>query len=308
MNRSLVLRRLLLLLPTLLGVATLVFCFLHLVPGDPVEIMLGESAAPADVASVRRELGLDRPLGVQYVRFLEHVARGDLGHSIALHAPVATLIAERLPATLELAAGALVLGLALAVPLGVAAAVRPRSLVDRAARVASLAGVCLPSLWLGPLLVLVFAIELEWLPVSGRGTVAQLVLPATTLGLGMTGILVRLTRASMLSALREDYVRTARAKGAPEMRVVLAHALRNALVPVSTVAGLQAGALLAGAIITETIFAWPGLGRLAIEAINARDYPLVQGCVLTIGCTYVAINTATDLLQRAIDPRLRDAR
>jgi ABC-type dipeptide/oligopeptide/nickel transport system permease component len=304
---TLVLRRALLLLPTLLGVATLVFAFLHLVPGDPVEIMLGESAAPADVAAMRRDLGLDRPLGTQYVRFLVHAARGDLGHSLAFRAPVTALIAERLPATVELATAALVLALGIALPLGVAAAVRAGSAVDRAARLASLAGVCLPGFWLGPLLVLAFAIELDWLPVSGRGTLAQLVLPATTLALGMAGILVRLTRASMLAALQEDYVRTARAKGAPPWRVVLVHALRNALLPVTTVAGLQAGALLAGAIITETIFAWPGLGRLMIEAINARDYPLVQGCVLTIGVSYVAVNTATDLLHRALDPRLRDA-
>ena len=301
-------RRLALLVPTLLGVATLVFAFLHLVPGDPVEIMLGESAAPADVVQLRRDLGLDRPLLVQYGRFLAHAARGDLGRSIAYRAPVSDVIATRYPATLELAAAALVVALAIALPLGIVAAVRPRSALDRGARLASLAGVCLPSFWLGPLLILVFSLRIGWLPVSGRGGIAHLVLPAVTLGLGMAGVLVRLTRASMLAALREDYVRSARAKGAPERRVVLVHALRNALVPVTTVAGLQAGALLAGAIITETIFAWPGLGRLVVQAIDARDYPLVQGCVLTIAASYVVVNTATDLLQRAIDPRLGDAR
>jgi peptide/nickel transport system permease protein len=300
-------RRLALLVPTLLGVATLVFAFLHLVPGDPVEIMLGESAAPADVAELRRELGLDRPLLVQYGRFLAHAARGDLGRSIVYRAPVSHVIATRYPATLELAAAALVVALALALPLGIVAAVRPRSALDRGARLASLAGVCLPSFWLGPLLILVFSLRLGWLPVSGRGGIAHLVLPAVTLGLGMAGILVRLTRTSMLAALREDYVRSARAKGAPERRVVLVHALRNALVPVTTVAGLQAGALLTGAIITETIFAWPGLGRLVVQAIDARDYPLVQGCVLAIAASYVVVNTATDLLQRAIDPRIGDA-
>jgi peptide/nickel transport system permease protein len=300
-------RRLALLVPTLLGVATLVFAFLHLVPGDPVEIMLGESAAPADVAELRRELGLDRPLLVQYGRFLAHAARGDLGRSIVYRAPVSHVIATRYPATLELAAAALVVALALALPLGIVAAVRPRSALDRGARLASLAGVCLPSFWLGPLLILVFSLRLGWLPVSGRDGIAHLVLPAVTLGLGMAGILVRLTRTSMLAALREDYVRSARAKGAPERRVVLVHALRNALVPVTTVAGLQAGALLTGAIITETIFAWPGLGRLVVQAIDARDYPLVQGCVLAIAASYVVVNTATDLLQRAIDPRIGDA-
>ena len=299
-------RRLALLVPTLLGVVTLVFAFLHLVPGDPVEIMLGESAAAADVAALRHDLGLDRPLPAQYVRFVARAVQGDLGRSIAFHEPVARVIADRYPATLELAATALGLALLLALPLGVAAAVRPRSAVDRLARLASLAGACLPSFWFGPVLILVFSLRLGWLPTSGREAPGSLVLPAATLALGMAAILVRLTRASMLTALREDWVRTARAKGAPEWRVLVVHALRNALLPVTTVAGLQAGALLAGAIITETIFAWPGLGRLVVEAIDARDYPLVQGCVLAIGVTYVAVNTATDLLQRAIDPRLRD--
>jgi peptide/nickel transport system permease protein len=299
-------RRIVLLVPTLLGVATLVFAFLHLVPGDPVEIMLGESAAPADVAALRHELGLDRPLPAQYVRFLARAVRGDLGRSIAYRAPVARVIASRYPATLQLATVALALALVVAVPLGVLAAIRPGSPVDRLARLASLAGVCLPTFWLGPILILVFSLALGWLPASGRRSAASIVLPAATLALGMAAILVRLTRSSMLAVLREDYVRTARAKGAPEWRVLAVHALRNSLLPVTTVAGLQAGALLAGAIITETVFAWPGLGRLAVQAIDARDYPLVQGCVLAIGVTYVAVNTVTDLLHRAIDPRLRD--
>jgi ABC-type dipeptide/oligopeptide/nickel transport system permease component len=304
--RGLAFRRLALLGPTLLGVGTLVFAFLHLVPGDPVEIMLGESAAPADVAALRHDLGLDRPLAAQYTGFLGRALRADLGRSITFHAPVARVIAGRYPATLELAGAALLVALALALPLGVAAAARPGSAVDQLARVASLAGACLPSFWLGPLLILVFSLRLGWLPVSGRGGIAHLLLPAVTLGLGMASVLVRLTRASMLAALHEDYVRSARAKGAPEWRVLSVHALRNALLPVTTVAGLQAGALLAGAIITETVFAWPGLGRLVVQAIDARDYPLVQGCVLVIGVSYVGVNTATDLLYRAIDPRLRD--
>ena len=301
---ALAVRRLALLLPTVLGVVTLVFAFLHLLPGDPVEIMLGEWAAPADVAALRRELGLDRPLVTQYVRFLAHAARGDLGHSIAFRVPVARVIAARYPATLELAAAAFALAVAFAVPFGVLAAVRRGAALDRVARLASLSGVCLPSFWLGPLLMLAFSIRLGWLPVAGRGGLPHLVLPAITLALGMVGILVRLTRASLLAALGEDYVRTARAKGAPRWRAVGVHALRNALVPVVTVLGLQAGALLAGAIITETVFAWPGLGRLVVQAIQARDYPLVQGCVLAIGVSYVAVNTAADVLARAIDPRL----
>jgi len=301
------LRHLVLVIPTLLGVVTLVFAFLHLVPGDPVEIMLGESAAPADVAALRHDLGLDRPLPAQYARFLVRVAHGDLGQSIAFRAPVAAVIGDRYPATLELAGTAFLLALALAIPLGVLAAARAGSMLDRLTRITSLAGACLPSFWLGPLLILGFSIGLGWLPVSGRGGLLHLVLPAVTLALGMIGVLVRLVRTSMLEALTEDYVRTARAKGTPDWRVVTVHALRNALMPVATVAGLQAGALLAGAILTETIFAWPGLGRLIVEAISARDYPLVQGCVLTIGVSYVSVNLVTDLVYQAIDPRLRDA-
>lgn len=300
-------RRLLLLLPTLLGVVLLVFAFLHLVPGDPVEIMLGESAAPADVAALRQSLGLDRPLPEQLVTFLAHTARGDLGWSIAFRQPVGEVIAARWPATLELAGAAFVLALALALPLGMVAAVREGTLIDRAARLVSLIGVCVPSVWLGPLLILAFSLELGWLPVSGRGGLAHLVLPAVTLALGMAGILVRLTRASMREALRDDYVRTARAKGATPWRVVSRHALRNALLPVTTVAGMQAGALLAGAIVTETIFAWPGLGRLVVQAIGARDYPLVQGCVLVIGTSYIVINALTDVILGILDPRMRDA-
>ena len=299
-------RRLVLLLPTVLGVVTLVFAFLHLLPGDPVEIMLGDWAAPADAVALRRDLGLDRPLAAQYVRFVGHAARGDFGQSIAFRAPVARVIADRYPATVELTIAALLLAVGGAVPLGVLAAVWRGRALDRIVRLASLAGVCLPSFWLGPVLMFAFAMRLDWLPVSGRGGLAHLVLPAATLALGMGGILVRLTRASVLAALGEDYVRTARAKGAPRWRAVGVHALRNALVPVVTVLGLQAGALLAGAVITETIFAWPGIGRLVVQAIQARDYPLVQGCVLVIGVTYVAINTAADVLVRAIDPRLAE--
>jgi len=305
--QRLLLRRLMLLVPTLLGVGLLVAAFLRLVPGDPVEIMLGESATPGDVAALRHELGLDQTLPAQLVGFLARAARGDLGRSITFRAPVLHVVLARYPATLELAAAALVLALAVAVPLGVLAAVRPRSLADRLVRVVSLAGVCLPSFWLGPLLVLVFSLHLEWLPVSGRGTLRHLVLPAMTLASGMTGILVRLTRTSVLAVLREDFVRTARAKGANEWRVLVVHALRNALPPVATVAALQAGALLAGAVITETIFAWPGVGRLVVQAIDARDYPLVQGCVLAIGVGYVLVNAAADLLHGLLDPRLRDA-
>ena len=299
-------RRLLLVLPTLLGVAVLVFSFIHLVPGDPVDVMLGEAVEPADATALRHALGLDRPLGAQLLVFLGRVARGDLGESVAFREPVAALVAARLPATLELAAAALLIALVIALPLGIVAAMRRGSLLDRLVRIASLAGVCVPTIWLGPLLVLAFSLHLGWLPTSGRGGAEHLVLPALTLGLGMAGVLVRLTRASVLDALGEDSTRTARAKGAPPWRVVGVHAFRTALGPIVTVTGLQLGALLAGAVVTETIFAWPGLGRLVVQAIGARDYPLVQGCALVFGTTYVVVNACTDVLLAALDPRLRD--
>jgi peptide/nickel transport system permease protein len=301
------LRRLALVIPTLLGVTALVFAFLHLVPGDPVEIMLGESAMPADVEAMRRDLGLDRSLPAQLAAYLGNALRGDLGHSLAFHAPVVTVIAERYPATLELAAAAFVVALVIALPLGIVAALRPGRAVDRVVRVLSLGGICVPTVCLGPLLILVFSVWLAWLPVSGRGGVAHLVLPAFTLGLGMAGMLVRLTRASMLGALGEDFVQAARAKGASDARVALRHALPVALPPIVTALGLQAGALLAGAVVTETVFAWPGVGRLVVQAIGARDYALVQGCVLAIGGTYVLVNAATDVLVARLDPRMREA-
>ncbi|MFN8544004.1 MAG: ABC transporter permease [Candidatus Binatia bacterium] len=304
--RRLLLRRLALLLPTLLGVSVVVFLFLHLVPGDPVEIMLGETAAPADATALRRELGLDLPVPAQLARFLARLARGDLGTSIAFRTPVTRVIADHYGATLELAVSALAVALAVALPLGILAAVHRGTRVDRAARALSLVGVCVPTLWSGPLLILLFAIRLGWLPVSGRGGLAHLVLPAASLGLGMAGLLVRITRASLLAELREDYVRAARARGASAWRARLRHALPNALPVLATVVGLQFGALLTGAIITESIFAWPGLGRLVVQAIDARDYPLVQGCVLVIGLTYVGVNTTVDVLCGFLDPRVRD--
>jgi peptide/nickel transport system permease protein len=299
-------RRLVSTVPTVLGLVVLVFAFLHAVPGDPVEIMLGESASAGDVASTRHALGLDRPVPEQLALFASRLLRGDLGASLAFRAPVATVIRERFPATLLLAVCALVLAVAAAVPLGTLAALRPGSLVDHGARLVSLAGVAVPSFVLGPVLVLVFAIGLGWLPVSGNDGPSHVVLPAVTLAVGMMGVLVRLTRSAMLDALGADHLRTARAKGAGPVRVTIVHALRTALTPVVTVIGLQAGALLAGAIVTETIFAWPGVGRLVVQAIGARDYPLVQGCVLTIGLTYVGVNLATDVVLAVLDPRMRD--
>jgi peptide/nickel transport system permease protein len=303
--RRYVLHRLLLAVPTVFGVITLVFLLIHLIPGDPVEVMLGETARAADKVRLRHQLGLDQPLPVQYAHYLRRLVRGDLGRSLHSGRPVRRMIVARYPATLELSGAALLVALLIAVPLGVLAAARPRSLFDALGRGVAVLGTSMPNFWLGPLLILVFAIGLEWTPVSGRDGLAHLVLPAVTLGLGMAAVLTRMLRATLLERLSEDYIRTARAKGASERRVLLQHALRNAALPVVTVLGLQAGALLAGAIITETIFAWPGIGRLTLLAIQTRDYPLVQGCMLVIALSYVAVNLATDLLYGVIDPRLR---
>jgi peptide/nickel transport system permease protein len=298
-------RKLLLLLPTMLGVVTLVFLMRPLIPGDPVEFMLGETARSVDKDALRHEFHLDRPLLEQYGLFLSGLAKGDLGRSIMTGRPVAASIAERLPNTLQLALAAALIAVLIALPLGVLAAAKQYSWIDHTSVFFALLGVSLPNFWLGPLLILLFSIQLGWLPVSGRGGPLHLILPALTLGLAMAGILTRLTRATMLEAIREDYIRTARAKGLPERLVFFKHALRNGLIPVVTLLGLQLGALLAGSIVTETIFAWPGLGRLVIQAVGARDFPLLQGCVMTIAAGYMIVNLLTDLVYAFIDPRLR---
>jgi ABC-type dipeptide/oligopeptide/nickel transport system permease component len=299
------LRRLVLTIPVLLGVATLVFALIHIVPGDPVQSMLGESAAPADVADLRRRLGLDRPLPEQYLAFLGGALTGDLGRSLRTNQPVTAAIAERLPATFELALAAMAVALVCAMPLGILAAVRAGSAVDVGATTLALIGISIPNLWLGPMLAIVFAVGLGWLPVSGRGTLAHLVLPSITLGAPLAAVLARMTRASVLDELRELYVLAARARGVSRARAVLRHAVRNSLIPIVTVVGLQFGAVLTGAVITETIFAWPGVGRLLIQSITFRDYPLVQGCILMIAVTYVAMNLLTDVLYGLLDPRIR---
>src|SRR5215510_6009775 len=271
-------RRLALTVPVLLGVATLVFSLIHLIPGDPAQAMLGESASPPDVADLRARLGLDRPLIEQYGRFLQGALRGDFGRSLRTNQPVTTAILERLPATIELASAAMIVAVMFAIPLGIAAAVWRGTAIDYTATTLSLLGISMPNFWLGPLLAIVFSIELGWLPVSGRGSAANLVLPAVTLGAPLAAVLARMTRASVIEELRELYVLAARAKGVSFVRAVLHHAFRNSLIPIVTVFGLQFGAVLTGAVITETIFAWPGIGRLLIQSIAFRDYPLVQGC------------------------------
>lgn len=298
-------RRLATLLPTLLGVVTLVFAFVHLVPGDPVDVMLGESARAADRETLRSELGLDRPLLTQYGAYLAGIARGDLGRSFTFRMPVAAVIAERAPATLRLAGCGLAVAVALALPVGVLAAVRKDTLLDRGSLVASLVGVSMPNFWLGPLLVLLFSVRLGWLPVSGDEGWRSLVLPSLTLGAALSAILTRMLRSSLVEVLGAEYLQAARARGVPEWKVIWVHALRNGCLPVITILGLQLGSLLSGAVITETVFAWPGLGTLLVGAIQGRDYPLVQGCVLVVSVGYLAANLFADLLYRWADPRVR---
>lgn len=297
--------RLLWAVPALWLILTMVFLLIHIVPGDPVVQMLGEGARAEDIQQLRHALGLDLPLGVQYVRYLDGVAHADLGVSLRFGEPVLQIVLDRYPATLELAFVALLVCIAFAVPAGVLSAARQGRAADQAIGVVSLLGLAVPNFALGPLLILIFSIEIGWLPVSGRGGWSHLVLPAVTLGAALAAILTRMVRTAMLEELSSDYVRTARAKGLSERRVLLRHALPNALFPVVTILGLQFGTLLAGTIVTEMIFSWPGIGRLAVDAIEARDYPLLQGCILVIAVSYVLVNLLTDILYSLLDPRVR---
>jgi ABC-type dipeptide/oligopeptide/nickel transport system permease component len=299
------LRRLALTIPVVWLVVTLVFGLIHLVPGDPVAQMLGEGAPQPEIERLRHDLGLDQPLLEQYKTYVLGLVKGDLGTSFRNQEPVAQSVAARYPATIELTVAAIAVSLALAIPAGVIGAVKRGTFVDRAIGVFSLFGVSLPNFALGPLLILLFSIVWGILPVSGRGGLSHLILPAITMGGALAAITTRMVRSSMLEEIHQDYVRTARAKGLPERVVLFRHALRNGLLPVITILGLQAGALLAGAIITETVFAWPGLGRLTVQAINARDYPLLQGCILTIALSYILINLLTDAIYSIVDPRIR---
>jgi peptide/nickel transport system permease protein len=287
------------------GVVTVVFLLIHLLPGDPVEIMLGESAVPAQKEELRRELRLDRPVSVQYADFLAGLPRGDLGTSFRSREPVLREIGRRIPATLVLAATSTFVAVLVAVPLGVLSAMRKGRAADYLSGIASMISLSIPNFCLGPLLILLFSVQLSLLPVGGYGTARHLVLPAATMGTGMAALLTRMIRASLLEELGKEYVTAATARGLSRRSALLAHALRNALVPVATVLGLSFGAVLAGSVITETIFSWPGIGRLMVQAIDARDYPLVQGCVLVVALCTVAVNLATDLLCARLDPRIR---
>jgi len=303
--RTYLLRRLLLLVPILLGVSTLVFLLIHLIPGDPVEAMLGEAAIPTDKEALRRELKLDLPLHRQYLLFLQGLLQGDLGWSLVTKEPVVEMVVRSLGPTVELALASLLVAVSFALALGITAAVKRNRLVDRGCMAFALFGTSVPNFVLGPLLIILFSVQLGWLPVSGRKGPESYVLPALTLGMAMAGLLSRMTRSSLLEVLGKEYIVGARAKGLPEWQVILRHGLKNALLPIITVVGLQFGALLSGAIITETIFAWPGLGRLTIQAIHSRDYPLAQGCVLFISLGYALANLLADLLYAYADPRIR---
>jgi len=297
-------------LPVLWVVVTVVFLMIHLVPGDPIVQMLGDGATAGDIAGLRHAYGLDVPLGTQYMRYWAGLLHGNLGTSLRLHDSVLHLILQRYPYTLALTLAATLIGVGLAITAGVASARLANRWPDRAIGFASLAGLSFPNFALGPILILVFAIDFALLPVSGAGVgagdfIRHLVLPAITLGSGLAAILTRMVRTSMLEELGQDYIRTARAKGLSENAVVYRHALRNALNPVLTVIGLQFGSLLAGAIVTETIFGWPGIGRLTLSAISNRDYALVQGCILAIGLSYVLVNLLTDSVYALADPRMR---
>lgn len=297
--------RLLSTLVVIFGVTSLVFFMIHMIPGDPVEVMLGESAQVADRESLRHAFGLDQPLLVQWISYLFHVVQLDFGNSLHSKQAIVDIIAQRVPATVELALVALLFALLIALPLGIVAAMQRQSLWDRSAMTISLLGVSIPNFLMGPLLILFFSIYLGWLPVSGRETGNSVILPALTLGTAMAAILSRMIRATLLEVINEDYIRTARAKGMSRLRVIILHAMPNTLLPVITLLGLQLGALLAGAVITEVVFSWPGIGQLTIDAIQKRDYPLVQTCVLLISLTYVLVNTATDVTYGVLDPRIR---
>ncbi|MGZ5492649.1 MAG: nickel ABC transporter permease [Thermoanaerobaculia bacterium] len=301
-----IIRRLLQMIPITLGILTLVFSLIHLIPGDPAAAIAGEGARPEDIIQVRKALGLDLPLWKQYVTYISNVARGDLGRSFRTNEKVSTEILARYPATIELAMGAMFVALLVAFPLGIISAIYRNTWIDNVARFFALIGVSMPSFWFGPLLIIAFAINLHWFPVSGREEgLKSLVLPSVTMGLALAAILTRMIRVSLAEELNQLYVTTAIAKGVTRARAIFRHALKNALIPVITVLALQFGSLLTGAIITEQIFSWPGLGRLLIQSINTRDYPQVQASILVIAITYIMVNFISDLLYGVVDPRIK---
>lgn len=302
---SYIVRRLLLAIPVLLGVVTLVFLALRLIPGDPALVMAGEAAPQEVVARIRTQLGLDRPLTVQYGIYIWNLLRGDLGQSARTRRPVTQELGFRLPATLELASASMAIAILLGLTAGIISATRQYSVLDYGTMVGALMGISIPVFWFGLMAMWIFSVQLGWFPVGGRGTLRHLVLPAITLGAMATGMIARMTRSSMLEILRQDYIRTGMAKGLTERAVNLRHALRNALIPVVTVVGLQFGGLLAGSVLTETVFTWPGVGRLMVDSITNRDYPVVQGAVLVIALIFIGVNLLVDLAYSFVDPRIR---
>lgn len=302
---SYIIRRLLLVIPVLLGVSLLVFSMVRLIPGDPAIFIAGEHATEEDIAAIREEFGLNRSFPVQYWFFLRNLVRGDLGRSTRTDRPVGLEIWERLPNTLKLASVSMLIASVVGLVAGIISATRPYSLLDYAAMVGAMIGVSTPVFWLGLMLMLLFSVQLNWLPAAGAKTFSHIILPAITLGAASTAVIARITRSSMLEVFNQDYIQTARSKGLREGWVIIKHALRNALIPVVTVMGLRFGTLLGGAVLTETVFAWPGIGRLMVGSILARDYPVVQGAVLVVACTFIFVNLAVDLLYSFIDPRIR---
>lgn len=301
-----ILRRLVMLIPVLFGISIFVFLLMHLTPGDPALLMLGEHAPTAQLEALREELGLNDSLPVQYWNWLKRAVRFDFGRSLRSKKLVTREILDRLPATAQLATAAVGISIIIGVPVGIISAARPNSWFDNIAMIGALTGVGMPAFWQGIMLILVFSVSLGWFPSSGRmGGWQYLVLPAVTLGTAATASVARMTRSSMLEVLQQDYIRTARSKGLPRRAVILVHGLRNALIPVVTMIGLQFGGLMSGAVLTETIFAWPGIGRMVVEAINNKDFPLVQGTIMTIALLYALVNLVVDVLYAFLDPRLR---
>ena len=302
---SYLIRRLLIAIPTLLGVTFIVFSIVRVLPGDPAQAMAGVHATQEYIEQVRKELGLDLPLHSQYARFLSHLFRGDLGRSLRTGLPVAQEVWTRFIPTLELTAASLFLTLVFGILVGIVSATKPYSVFDHLSMLVSLAGLSMPVFWLGLMLMLLFSLRLGWLPAAGRGGLAHLVLPSVTLAASSVALVARFTRSTLLEVLRQEYITTARAKGVRESRVIFVHALRNTLIPIVTVIGLRFGALLSGAVLTETVFAWPGVGRLVVDSVSARDYPVIQGAILVIAACFVFINLAVDLLYGIINPRIR---
>ncbi len=302
---SYLVRRLVVAIPTLLGVTFIVFSIVRVLPGDPAQAMAGVHATQEYIERVRKELGLDLPIYVQYARFLAGLLRGDLGRSIRTGLPVAQEVWTRFIPTLELTAVSLFLTLLFGLIVGIISATKPYSIFDHGSMLLSLAGLSMPVFWLGLMLMLLFSLRLGWLPAAGRGGLAHLILPSATLALSSVALVARFTRSTLLEVLRQEYITTARAKGEREAQVILVHALRNALIPIVTIIGLRFGALLSGAVLTESVFAWPGVGRLVVDSVSARDYPVIQGAVLVIAACFVLINLAVDLLYGLINPRIR---